>query len=285
METAWRPFLVPVKKLEISERESIQEFPKNRSDRFSRRLVLSFKSTPPSSSQLDFFWVFGQDRVPTLLLSPKAAQLVARPDLLVEHNTRKLQGLVQNVYDILLVLLVEEYFSRSTIHDQAFFFFSYSLRKFTLSICSRPARPAPRPKIYSRSLDCGSPHSSVFPSPGQDVKGLSSSFSQLARCVASWNRGGIFRRRPPAARSVKHPAGGACSTKTGRRAGRCKSLEVEQEQRELRLEPYPARSDALESSRRRRGALNPKKLVGKPLSLRARNKRALTRWRRPRSRD
>lgn len=111
------------------------------------------------------------------------------------------------------------------------------------------------------------------------------SFSQLARCVASWNRGGIFRRRPPAARRVKHPAGGACSTKTGRRAGRCKSLEVEQEQRELRLEPYPARSDALESSRRRRGALDPKKLVGKPLSLRARNKRALTRWRRPRSRD
>ena len=143
---------------------------------------MSFKSTPPSSSQLVFFWVFGQDRIPTLLLSPKAAQLVARPDLLVEHNTGKLQGLVQNVYDILLVLLVEEYFSRSTIHDQAFFFFSYSLRKFTLSICSRPARPAPRPKIYSRSLDCGSPHSSVFPSPGQDVKGLSFVFATCKVC-------------------------------------------------------------------------------------------------------
>ena len=164
--------------MEISERESIQEFPENRSDRFSRRLVLSFKSTPPSSSQLFFFWVFGQDRIPTLLLSPKAAHLVARPDLLVEHNTGKLQGLVQNVYDILVVLLVEEYFSRSTIHDQAFFF-SYSSRKFTLSICSRPARPAPRPKIYSRSLDCGSPHSSVFPSPGQDVKGLFFRFRNL----------------------------------------------------------------------------------------------------------
>ena len=49
----------------------------------------------------------------------------------MEHNTGKLQGLVQNVYDILVVLLVEEYFSRSTIHDQAFFFFSYSLRKLT----------------------------------------------------------------------------------------------------------------------------------------------------------
>ena len=78
-ETPWRPFLVPVKKKEISERESIQEFPENRSDRFSRRLVLSLKV----NSICCFFWVFGreggQDRIPTLLLSPKAAQLLARP--------------------------------------------------------------------------------------------------------------------------------------------------------------------------------------------------------------
>ena len=38
-------------------------------------------------------------------------------------------SLVQNVYDILVVLLVEEYFSRSTIHDQAFFFFFVFLKK------------------------------------------------------------------------------------------------------------------------------------------------------------
>lgn len=276
---------MPVKKVEISERESIQEFPENRSDRFSRRLVLSLKV----NSICCFFWVFrgegGQDRIPTLLLSPKAAQLVA--NLLVEHNTRKLQGLVQNVYDILLVLLVEEYFSRSTIHDQAFFFFVFLKKIPSHSPCQFAEGPPARRQDPKSTLVALTAAPLILPFfQVQDKTSRDSlSFSQLARCVASWSRGGIFRRRPPAARSVKHPAGGACSTKTGRRAGRCKSLEVEQEQRELRLEPYPSRSDALESSRRRRGALNPKKLVGKPLSLRARNKRALTRWRRPRSRD
>lgn len=105
---------------------------------------MSFKSTPPSSSQLVFFLVFGQDRIPTLLLSPKAAQLVARPDLLVEHNTGKLQGLVQNVYDILVVLLVEEYFSRSTIHDQAFFFFVFLKKIHSHSPCQFVQGPPAR---------------------------------------------------------------------------------------------------------------------------------------------
>ena len=66
------------------------------------------------------------------------------PDLLVEHNTGKLQGLVQNVYDILVVLLVEEYFSRSTIHDQAFFFFVFLKKIHSHSPCQFVEGPPAR---------------------------------------------------------------------------------------------------------------------------------------------
>ena len=79
-ETPWRPFLVPVKKVEISERESIQEFFRESKRQILEEACLVFSG---QLHHLRFFLVFGrevgQDRIPTLLLSPKAAQLVARP--------------------------------------------------------------------------------------------------------------------------------------------------------------------------------------------------------------
>ena len=137
---------MPVKKVEISERESIQEF-----SRESKRQILE-EACLVFEGQLHlhhhnwfFFWCLAKTGFLHSSCRPRPRSLWPGQTSwwnTIRENYRV--SLVQNVYDILVVLLVEEYFSRSTIHDQAFFFFVFLKKIHSHSPCQFAEGPPAR---------------------------------------------------------------------------------------------------------------------------------------------
>ena len=98
-ETPWRPFLVPVKKVEISERESIQEFFRESKRQILEEACLVFSGQLHLLVFFSGFWTGGGPRPDsyTPLVAQGRAQLVARPPGGTQYG--KITGSRKNVYD------------------------------------------------------------------------------------------------------------------------------------------------------------------------------------------